>query len=102
MTEMRTEEIFKLAAKKWGKTSQLIVALEELSELQVEIAKHLNGKRPDISGLVDELADVRIMVGQIEHHFKCGHLVAARKGFKLEKLLQMVNEPGKDHPVRSR
>lgn len=47
---------------------QLIIALEELSELQKELCKHLrsNGKRENI---IEELADVYIMAEQIGMYF---------------------------------
>lgn len=47
---------------------QLVVALEELSELQKELCKHLRkkGKRESI---IEELADVYIMAEQIGLYF---------------------------------
>ena len=47
---------------------QLVIALEELSELQKELCKHLRkkGKRENI---IEELADVYIMAEQIGMYF---------------------------------
>lgn len=87
--------IYKKASKKWGAQSQLIVALEELSELQVEIAKQLNGKREGIKELIDELADARIMIEQVELNFNCMGDVENRMS---EKVLRLNSILGKPHP----
>ena len=43
---------------------QIVVAIEELSELQKELCKHLRGKT-DGCNLVEEIADVQIMLEQM-------------------------------------
>lgn len=53
--------------KKYG-DKQLIVAIEELSELQKELCKHLRGKT-DRKHIIEETADVLIMVGNIREYF---------------------------------
>ena len=47
---------------------QLIVAVEELSELQKELCKSLRDKT-NIDNLIEELADVEIMLQQIKIYF---------------------------------
>ena len=55
----------KRAVDCFGETSQMIVTLEECSELQKEITKYLRGKRcPE--DIAEEIADVLIMIGQIQ------------------------------------
>ena len=55
----------KKAVSCFGTLPQLIVALEECSELQKEITKYLRGKRcPD--DIAEEIADVLIMIGQLQ------------------------------------
>lgn len=55
----------KRAVDCFGETSQLIVAVEECSELQKEITKYIRGKRcPE--NIAEEIADVLIMIGQIQ------------------------------------
>ena len=53
--------------KKYG-DKQLIVAIEELSELQKELCKHLRGKS-DRKHIIEETADVIIMIGNIREYF---------------------------------
>ena len=57
----------KETVKKYG-DKQLIVAIEELSELQKELCKHLRGKS-DRKHIIEETADVIIMIGNIREYF---------------------------------
>lgn len=50
--------------KKYGETAQLVVAIEELSELQKELCKDLRGKRKR-ENIIEEIADVIIMLEQM-------------------------------------
>lgn len=55
----------KRVVDRFGETSQLIVAVEECSELQKEITKYLRGKRHP-KDIAEEIADVLIMIGQLQ------------------------------------
>ena len=55
---------FKELINKYGK-QQLVVAIEELSELQKEICKSLRDKT-SLSNLCEEIADVYIMLAQLK------------------------------------
>lgn len=88
--------IYKKALKKFGWNSQFIVALEELAELQVEIAKHLTRKRDvknieDYERIIDELADVEIVTDQLKYILLCETKVKERKVLKLKKLEGYLN-----------
>lgn len=48
---------------------QLVVAVEELSELQKEICKNLRGKN-NIKELTEEIADVQIMLEQLKYFYE--------------------------------
>lgn len=54
--------------EKYG-DKQVIVAIEELSELQKELCKHLRDKT-NIENITEELADVYIMLYQMQYLFK--------------------------------
>lgn len=60
--------IFKELIDKYG-DKQVIVAIEELSELQKELCKYLRGKG-NIENITEELADVWIMISQMQILFK--------------------------------
>ena len=86
---METEEIYKRMIEKFGKEAQTIVAIEELSELQKELCKYLrdlkNGLHRDISSIVEEIADVKIMLEQLELIFDCDLLVVNEMAKKLQR-----------------
>ncbi len=65
MTQERESAILEGAIKKWGYRPQVIVAIEELSELQKELTKWLRGKG-NRDGLMEEMADVSIMLNQLQ------------------------------------
>lgn len=52
-------------------TKQIIVAIEELSELQKELCKMLRKDNTDnIEHIKEEIADVSIMLDQLTYYFK--------------------------------
>ena len=87
------KKVYKRATEKYGVKSQLIVALEEFAELSVEIAKHLNGKRANRHGLIDELADARITLEQVEFNLGLEEKVSDRLIIKMQKLINIVDNP---------
>ncbi|WIF95149.1 hypothetical protein [Caminicella sporogenes] len=59
-------DIYSKAIKVFGKETQLIKAVEELSELQKEICKFLISRTGNVE---EEIADVKIMIRQLEKVF---------------------------------
>ena len=58
--------VFSEAVKTFGKNAQIIVAIEELSELINELSKCLNDKnKRGLEGITDEMSDVFIMLNQL-------------------------------------
>lgn len=82
--------LYRRAQRKWGDVSQMIVALEEFGEMVAVLSKHLNGKA-SVESVVDEMADVRIMLEQLESMLGCGIAFEDRMGFKLERLKKLVD-----------
>ena len=64
---MNSEELYKELLGKYG-DKQVYVAIEELSELQKELCKYLRGKG-DIRNMIEEIADVTIMIKQMMVYF---------------------------------
>jgi len=88
------DEIYKKAVKQWGKPMQIIMALEEMSELTKELTKNLRGKDNTIQ-VCEEIADVEIMLEQLKVIFdnkqwKDGTTVEIAKREKLKRLADMV------------
>lgn len=86
---MRYQGIYKRTLQKWGKDAQYEQTVEECAEL-IATLKHYSRGKVNSQAVVDELADVYLMVGQLTYMFGEEQLAAAveRKISKLEKLLE--------------
>lgn len=73
------------AVEAYGEDPQMIVAIEELSELQKEITKVLRGTG-DPEHLAEEIADALIMIDQLMIIFRNAEKV---KGWKARKLVRL-------------
>lgn len=65
---MERDNIFKTLINKFG-DKQMVVAIEELSELQKELCKAIRGQKVK-ENIIEELADVSIMLCQIMIYFE--------------------------------
>lgn len=79
------QAIYAEAIKKYGKEAQIKKAVEELSELLVEIL-HYTDERGSQEALVDELADATIMCEQLRRIFGIEDEVCARIDYKINRL----------------
>jgi NTP pyrophosphatase (non-canonical NTP hydrolase) len=84
-------KIFKATTAKWGVKHQINAAIEELAELIVELSKELTNKNNgEIHNIIDEIADVKIMIAQLEYNFDIHKEVKSRYKVKLEGLKNKV------------
>ncbi len=86
------EEILKKAIHKWGKHAQLLMVLEEMSELQKEILKNINRGKENLNEIIDETADVEIMLDQLKYIFGIHDQVAEHIPLKLEKVKARLDD----------
>lgn len=95
MTEEKRNEIFKLAIGTWGQRAQLEMAQEEATELALAIRKHMrNSDQRSFNNLVEEIADVEIMIEQISmmnNSIEFRELVEAQKEYKLIRLAKRLD-----------
>jgi hypothetical protein len=85
----RIDDLTIKARQKWGDTPQRIKTVEELSELAVVLCKAINGSPVTFEAIVDEIADVIIVVNQMRHHY--GEIqVDQRMDYKLDRLQQAL------------
>ncbi len=86
-------DVLKKAWDTNGEQVQLIKTIEELAELQKEIAKYLIvGQSYNMANFIEELADVEIMIEQIERFFiKDQEAVEAARQKKIERLEARLN-----------
>jgi len=90
-------ELYQKALEKWGRTKQLVVAVEEMAELIIEICHDLRGNRGDNSDAIsEEIADNEIMLEQLKHViFNNSFQVMMKKKSKLNRLRKIVEEEAK-------
>ena len=91
INEQTKEIIYRKAVNRFGKLDQLIVATEELSELQKELCKTLRGKM-NIDNIAEEIADVEIMLAQLHIIFNIDYDIEKQKKTKLERISKMLEE----------
>ena len=79
----------KTIANYYGRDSQVLIAIEEMSELTKVICKYKRHYEVE-EQLVDEIADVKIMVEQLTELFKLGTEVDKRIDYKIERQLRRI------------
>lgn len=89
---MDRSPIYRATLKKWGEKAQYEQMVEECAEL-ITALKHYERGKIERREIIDELADVTLMVGQLTWMFGEGEVSAAieRKLKKLEALLKDPN-----------
>lgn len=88
---MTRDEILKNALKHYGANAQRIVAIEEMSELTKELCKVARCEE-NIAHIAEEIADVRIMLDQLEIMFDCAGAAAAYQAAKVERLRKRLED----------
>lgn len=89
--EYQAKQIYQQALETYGGQLQTFVCMEEMSELQKELCKHARGA-DNTAHIAEEIADVRIMLDQMELLHGCAGLAANYKTAKLERLLNRLEE----------
>ena len=86
------DNIYKQAINKFGMYNQIIKTMEELAELQVELAKFfdMTNKEFDSETILEEMADVEIMLEQLKIIFDCHDIIDAVKVKKLKRLKGLI------------
>ena len=89
---METKEILEKAIYEYGPDKQIIVAIEEMSELQKELCKYFRygTDLQRVKNIAEEIADVSIMLEQLKIIFQCGHEVDAQQEKKLLRLADNI------------
>lgn len=87
-------QVFRDAAQKWGIENEVVVALEEMAELQKELCKLLRG-RPDINSIIEEIADTQIMLDSLVTFLCIDQSVLDRvREQKIARLVSRINHDG--------
>lgn len=92
MKEINEEELYKRALRVWGKEPQMLQVIEEMSELIKEILKNVNRKKDNIDEIIEEAADVEIMLGQLKCCYGITEQIRAYKTEKLKVIEQRLDD----------
>lgn len=79
------KEIYAHALAVYGRDAQMVVAIEELSEVQKELCKVYRGKG-DMEHLAEEIADATIMLEQMRYAFDLNAMVCRKMDEKIQRL----------------
>lgn len=88
---MDEKKLYERALKNWGKEPQMLQVIEEMSELIKEILKNVNRKQDNVAQIVEETADVEIMLGQLKFCYKIEQQVEDYKAQKLQKIAKRLD-----------
>lgn len=83
------EFILAAAVAHFGRAPQMLMVLEEMSELQKEICKNFRGKENE-EEIAEEIADVEIMLDQLKMIFKVENKVTAFRTAKIKRLRERI------------
>jgi len=90
-------EILNEALKKWGVPPQILMVIEELSELSQALCKSFRKADMNETAIIEEMADVYIMLEQLKIIFKNIYIVSEfdkqlqnNINYKLDRLKQIV------------
>lgn len=89
MDHLRERAVYLAAIDKWGRTGQILKAIEELGELSTALSRALNGISRTSREVDTEIADVEIMLEQLKIIFGVEGVDFERRE-KLEHLAQLV------------
>lgn len=88
--------IYHRALKTYGRDAQLNQAQEECAELIVAVNHYRRGRKGDVEALAGEIADVQIMMAQLELVVGPGYVAKVR----VEKLARLEDRMSLQKPVR--
>lgn len=97
------KNILKKAISTYGADLQVLVAIEEMAELQQAIVKLKRAKAKDtttaeykklVLHIAEEIADVKIMLEQLELIFGCDREVACYMEYKIKRLKKRLECDG--------
>lgn len=100
MTSEERDIVFRRCICDYGTNPQIDMAVEEMSELTKALMKWRRAKGAGLTDardcIVDELADVRIMVRQMEILFQCEDEVERRIDFKTKRQSERLEKRATD------
>ena len=92
--EVDEEKVLQDAIDTFGIEKQLIVTIEELSELQKTIAEYLRYNKSDeyVGEIIEELVDAEIMIRQVKKMFKMDEFYNTIQRVRIRNLQQFIEK----------
>lgn len=90
ITYAQREHVYARAFARYGAANQMVVALEEMSEVQKEICKAMRGEA-NLDHLAEEIADATIMLEQMRLSFGLNDLVCQKMDEKILRLEDKIS-----------
>ena len=87
------KKVYEAALMRYGSEPQMLKAVEEMAELTKVLAKRMNGEGT-MDELIDEIADVTIMMEQLRMIHGVGRAVQDRIDYKICRLADRVGMRG--------
>ena len=84
--------VLKRALQTWGGQAQMLMVVEEMSELTREILKNVNRGKDNVAAIVEETADVEIMLAQLKMHYNIETEVAESKQKKFIRVMPYLQQ----------
>jgi len=84
------KELYKNALNIFGVVQQMVVTMEEMSELTKELSKFIRNKG-DVTHICEEIADVEVMLEQMKLLFDIEDFVESFKRCKKERLKALIS-----------
>ena len=89
--------VLKRALQTWGGQAQMLMGVEEMSELTKEILKNVNRGKDNVAAIVEETADVEIMLEQLKENYQIADKVEAYKSEKIKLIERRLDDWDKTH-----
>lgn len=96
MDSVEREDVYRKAISKWGGIAQILICVEECSELQKALLHDMRvSKNSTDEEILDELVDVSIMVEQMRNLYQISDgRFLKKKNLKLLRLKELLEGDG--------
>ena len=89
--------VLKRALHTRGEQAQMMMVVEEMSELMKEILKNVNRGKDNLAEIIEETADVEIMLEQLKENYQIADEVEAYKSEKIKLIERRLDDWDKTH-----
>ena len=89
--------VLKRALHTWGEQAQMMMVVEEMSELMKEILKNVTRGKDNLAEIIEETADVEIMLEQLKENYQIADKVEAYKSEKIKLIERRLDDWDKTH-----